>query len=53
MAGKKKIEIEIKKKPRRNPYAVPAKLRKAGAIEEKPKRKQRRKPRLKDLLGEE
>jgi len=53
VARKKKIEIEVEKAAKRNPYVVAARKRKAGALEERAKKKSRKKPRMRELLAEE
>jgi hypothetical protein len=53
VARKKRIEIDLEKAPKRNPYVVPARKRKAGALEERAKKKSRKKPRMPELLAEE
>ncbi|MBK5292304.1 MAG: hypothetical protein JJE04_11580 [Acidobacteriia bacterium] len=53
MARKKKIEIELDKVPKRNPYVVAARKRQAGPMKVRVKTKVRSKPRLEELSGEE
>jgi len=50
---KKKIEVEVEKAPKRNPFVVAARKRKAGAVEERAKKKARKRPRMRELLAEE
>ncbi len=53
MGRKKKIEIELDKVPKRNPYVVAARQRLAGPMKERTKVKTRRKPKPEEMSGED